>query len=161
MGVVQAGSGETVGLVLAVGGQEDDADLLLLNGGLGGALDASPDLGDAGAFGGVGGDGDGLDEEFVFAADVEGRVLFHGLEQDLDLDGAGRLDAARVGAHAVSGRVELGLDRRRDSEAERSILLRRGGLDFEGDRLIAGVVQAQDLGDLVGKGAWDSEDCQP
>lgn len=34
------------------------------------------------------------------------------------------------------------------------VLLRRSGLDFEGDGVTVGVVQAEDLGDLVGEGAW-------
>lgn len=37
--------------------------------------------------------------------------------------------------------------------AGRGILLGRGGLDLEGDGLIAGVGKAQDLGDFVGEGA--------
>lgn len=111
VGVVEAGGGGDavcLGLGLAVGGQEDDADLLLLDGGLGRRLDAGPDLGHGLAVGRVGGDGDGLHEELVFAAHVQRRVLFHGLQEDLDLDGAGGLDTAGVGAHAVPGSGVLG-----------------------------------------------------
>lgn len=92
VGVVETGSGggcDAIALVLLViCGQEDNADLLLLDGRLVGALDAGPDLGDVEALGGIGGDCDGLDEELVFAADVERRVFFHSLQKDLDLDGA-------------------------------------------------------------------------
>lgn len=35
-----------------------------------------------------------------------------------------------------------------------NVLLGSGGLDFESDRLIARVVQAQDLGDFMGEGAY-------
>lgn len=35
-----------------------------------------------------------------------------------------------------------------------NVLLGSGGLDFEGDRLIARVVQAQDLRDFVGERAY-------
>lgn len=75
-----------------------------MDGGLGSALNARPDLRDSLAVGSVGGDGDGLDEELVFAADVERRILLHGLEENLDFDMAGGFDAAGVGSHAVSGR---------------------------------------------------------
>lgn len=75
-----------------------------MNGRLGGALNARPDLGDSLAVGSVGGDGDGLDEELVFAANVERRVLLHGLEENLDFDMARGLDTAGVGSYAVPGR---------------------------------------------------------
>lgn len=106
--VVEAGSGggcDAIGLVLlAVCRQEYNSNLLLLDRRLGGALNAGPDLRNSEAWGSVGGDGDGLDKELVFAAGVERRVLLHGLEKHLDLDIAGGLDAARVGSYAVSGR---------------------------------------------------------
>ena len=76
-----------------------------MNGRLGGALNARPDLRDSEAVGSVGGDSDGLNEELVFAADVERRVLLHGLEENLDFDIAGGLDAAGVGSYTVSGRA--------------------------------------------------------
>ena len=44
-----------------------------------------------------------MDEELVFAADVERRVLLHGLEENLDFDIAGGFDAAGVGSYAVPG----------------------------------------------------------
>jgi hypothetical protein len=40
----------------------------------------------------------------------------------------------------------------------RNILLWCGSLDFEGDRLMGRVGQAQDLGDLVGERAWRARD---
>lgn len=148
-----SGRAEAIALVLlAVCGQEDNADLLLLDGGLVGLLDAGPDLGDVEALGGVGGNCDGLDEELVFAAGVKRRVLFHGLQEDLDLDIAARLDAARVGAHAVPGRSVLGVGGLEEDGA--NILLWRSSLDFEGNGLAGRVGEAQDLGDLVGERAW-------
>lgn len=155
--VVQAagrssGRGEAIALVLAFCRQENDADLLFLDGGLVGLLDAGPDLGDVEALGGVGGDCDGLDEELVFAAGVERRVLLHGLQEDLDFDIAARLDAARVWAHAVPVRIGLGMAGLAGRSGD--ILLWRGGLDFEGNGLVCRVGQAQDLGDLVGERAW-------
>lgn len=111
-------------------------------------------MGDVEALGGVGGDGDRLDEELVFAAGVEGRVLLHGLQEDLDLHGARGLDATRVWAHAVPGRI--GLDVVGDCYLGQggNILLGRSGLDLERNGVIGRVGQAQDLGDLMGEGTW-------
>jgi hypothetical protein len=151
------GRAEAIALMLlAVCGQEDNANLLFLDRGLVGLLNAGPDLGDVEALGGVGGDCDGLDEELVFAAGVKRRVFFHGLQEDLDLDIAARLDAARVGAHAVPRRSGLGVGGLAGCGG--NILLWRSSLDFEGNGLVGRVGQAQDLGDLVGERAWI---CQP
>jgi len=156
------GRGEAIAVVLlALCGKEDDADLLFLDRRLVGLLDAGPDLGDVEAFGGVGGDCDGLDEELVFAAGVEGRVFLHGLQEDLDLDIAARLDAARVWAHAVPGRTGLDVVGLGDGLCG-DILLWRSSLDLEGNCFIGGVGQAQDLGDLVGERAcFRRVICQP
>jgi hypothetical protein len=154
-----SGRAEAIALVLlAVCGQEDDADFLFLDRGLVGLLDAGPDLGDVEALGGVGGDCDGLDEELVFAAGVERRVFFHGLQENLDLDIAPRFDAARVWAHAVPGRIGLGMDGLAGDSA--NILLWCSSLDFEGNGLVGRVGQAQDLGDLVGERACICMICQ-
>lgn len=70
-------------------------------------LDVGPDLGYVGrALGRGGTDGDGLNEELVAASSVCWRILLHRLEENLDLDIAVGLDAAGVGAHAVSGGVD-------------------------------------------------------
>jgi hypothetical protein len=75
------------------------------------------------------------------------------LEEDLDFDMAGGLDAARVWAHAVpewrllevAGRGEF---------VEVDVLFRRSGLDLESDSGTGRVGQAQDLGDFVGERAY-------
>lgn len=102
---------------LSLSRQEGDADLLLLNAGLGSALDIGPDLRDIGGFGELGGGhGDGLHEELVPAAGVHGWVFFHGLQEDLDFDAAGGLDAAGVWAHTVSVGGLVSADRRGGEE---------------------------------------------
>jgi hypothetical protein len=157
VGVVETGSDRGRGAValvlLAVCGKEDHANLLLLDGGLVGGFNAGPDLRDREALCGVGGDGDGLDEELVFAADVKGRVLLHGLEENLDFDMAGGLDAAGVWAHAVPGGRLLEVAGRVEF-VEVDVLFRRGGLDLESDSGTGRVGQAQDLGDFVGERAY-------
>lgn len=136
-----------------VGGQEIDADLLLLHAALGGRLDVAPD---GAGVGGVGGgvDGDGLDEELVAAAGVGGRVLFHGLQQDLDFDSGFGRDFARVGAYAVSEARLLEFNKLDLLGRFVAVLFRRGRLDFECDGIGTGIAEAQDLGDLLRKGAF-------
>jgi hypothetical protein len=131
-----------------------------LDGRLGGAFNARPDLRDSEAVGSVGGDADGLDEELVFAANVERRVLLHGLEKNLDFDMAGGFDAARVGSYAVPGRACMRVGRA-GKGVKVDVLFGSGGLDLEGDRSACRVGEAQDLGDFVGEGACSQWICQP
>lgn len=149
----------------AVCWEESHTDLLLLDRALCGLLDVGPDLRDVVDVL-VGGDGNGLHKEFVAAAGVWSRVFLHGLEEHLYLDIAAGLDAARVGTNAVPGigYCQLcasssfhiaGLRWRSEYVLDVCLLLRSGGLDFEGDGIAVGVVQAQDLADLVRERAWE------
>ena len=60
----------------AIGGEESDTYLLLLDARFGGLLDVGPNLADVGGVT-VGFDGDGLHEEFVSAARIWGWIFFH------------------------------------------------------------------------------------
>ena len=91
-------------------GQEADADLLLLDGSLGALLDVGPYLRDvAGVL--VRGDSHRLHEELVAAAGIRWWVLFHGLQQHLDLDISASFDTAGVGSNAVSVRSNVSTGR--------------------------------------------------
>ena len=99
--------GGTVRWRRAVRGEERDTDFALLNGGFGGLLDVGPDLADVGGCVGVGGDADGLDEEFVAAFGFWWWVFLHGLQENLHFDVAMAFDAAGVGADAVSRKLSV------------------------------------------------------
>ena len=135
--------------------QKRNLDLPLLDGTFRRLLDIRPDLADVAAVGraGGGGDGDGLDEEFVAAAGVGRGLFFHCLQEDLHFHRAGGFDAAGVGADAVSMPFMLVGLREAGREGVRDVLFRGGGLDFEGYGVGVGVAEAEDLGDFVVEGA--------
>ena len=139
----------------AIGRQEIDLDLLLLDTALSCLLDVTPDLADVAAVGssGVWGDGDGLYEELVAAARIGGGLLFHRLQEDLHFDICAGLDFAAVRSHAVSTPMSVGVF---GGCRWNAILLRRCGLDFEGYGVAAWVAKAEDLRYFVVEGAWDT-----